>query len=379
MKSIDSRINTIKVPVYNSMVERIRQLITAGQVQPGGFLNTEYDLAETEGISRNSVRRGVDLLISEGLVERRPSKGIFVREKHVASLFVQVLVPDICFDQCAQIVRGAQTAGRSRGVVTQIYDAHGSAEQTIEFIRRLPESSCDGAIITSLHFANFAESIYELKRQRYPFVLVDDRLRDIDVPSVVADNYGGGYAVGQRLIELGHTQIGFIGYLNAQTVYQRLEGLRDAMANAGLLLEPSHIVDLQLDNLLCKDFSDKVEQATCNLMSLSNRPSALFYHDDGAAKYGYRTLSRMGLSIPDDVSVVGFDDNPLCQWLTPQLSTVKQPSIEMGHAAMEMLLQQIAHPAGKSEHQVIKTKWIERGSSAMLERNFAKQKILCIR
>lgn len=369
MNSTGTRTDTLNKSVYGKLIDQIRQSISQGQLQPGQFIGTEHKLARHAGISRNSVRRGIGLLITEGLVDRRPSKGIFVREPHVTTLTVQVVVPDVSFDQCAKIARGSQSVGRKRGALIQIYDAHGSVEQDVEFIRHLPDGSSDGAIIASLHFARFTEVLYELKMRRYPFVLVDDRLRDIDIASVVADNYGGGYAVGRKLLESGHRRIGFIGYMNARTVYHRMEGLRDAMTDAGLPLDRSLVIDLQLANLLSADKAEEVNRATRELMNRPDRPSALFYQEDQAAAFGYRSLQAMGLSIPDDVSVVGFDDHPICQWLTPPLSTVKQPSVDLGRVAMEVLLRQLAHPNEKPEHHKLPTKWIERGSVANFTEN----------
>ena len=99
---------------------------------------------------------------------------------------------------------------------------------------------------------------------------------------------------------------------------------------------------------------------------MSDHPTAIFFGNDHTAAHGYRAIKAAGLRIPEDVSVVGFDDDPLCRWLDPQLSTVKQPSLEIGRAAMEMLL---ALPEGRpapadaaSASLTVPTHWTPRAS-----------------
>jgi len=217
-----------------------------------------------------------------------------------------------------------------------------------------------GAIIVSLHHASFTDAIYDLKRRGYPFVLVDERSQHIDVPSVVADNYGGGYAVGRELLAAGHRRIGFIGRLAAHTVADRMNGLRDAMNDAGAPFDRSLVVDL--DMTLEGDWPSAIGDATRALLNRQDRATAIFYSDDQTAMHAYPAIREMGLRVPDDVSVVGFDDNPLCQYIDPPLTTVRQPSGQMGRIAMEMLLKRIAHPRDPIESKIMPVEIVPRAS-----------------
>jgi DNA-binding LacI/PurR family transcriptional regulator len=352
------------IRVYDNLLAHVRQSIVRGRKQPGTYLGTELELAREAGISRVSVRRATDELIREGLIERRAGKGLFVRGSEQGTRTVQIVVPDMAFDQCVQIARGAQALGVERGVQVQCYDAHSRLEWDLRTLRDLPKLAPAGAIIVSWHHAGFTEALYELKRQNYPFVVVDERPRDLVVPSVLADNYGGGVSVGRALVELGHRRIGFIGNLRADTVQERLRGLRDAVNDAGIAFDRALALDLDVPPE--GDWEGFTVQRTRQLLDLPQRPSAIFYANDQIAAHGCQAIKSMGLRIPQDVSVVGFDDDPLCRWLDPPLATVRQPSQEIGRMAMELLLKLPAGGRAAGERGDVAlslpTQWVARAS-----------------
>src|SRR5690606_37808345 len=162
---------------------------------------------------------------------------------------------------------------------------------------------------------------------------VDQRMRDIEVSSVVADNYDGGYQVGRMIVELGHRRIAFMGDLVAATVQDRLAGLRDAIADAGLPFERSFVVDLPTGDDRLGDWCDRIEARAGELLRVDPRPTAVFCSCDEVARSVYRVLGTMGLQTPGDVSLVGFDDDPLAQGLNPPLTPVRQPFETMGKVA----------------------------------------------
>jgi LacI family transcriptional regulator len=196
---------------------------------------------------------------------------------------------------------------------------------------------------------------------------VDERLQDIDVPSVRSDDYDGGYQAGRMLLQLGHRQLSFLGDMDATTVRGRLEGFRDAIADAGVPFNRSLQVDLNIaeqDRLA--EWSDRVEAAVADLISRPGPPTAIFCSCDAVARAAYRTLQRSGLRIPEDISIVGFDDDPIAEWLSPGLTTVRQSFADLGRVAMEMLWKRMENPQGPVEHHVLPVQLIQRGSAAPL-------------
>ena len=350
--------------IYIALAERLRRSIAEGEYQPGQLLGSEHEMARQQNISRMTVRRASNILVNEGLLERRPGKGLYVRANHVSTRLVQVIAGNLGWETCMQVSRGVQTSAKEMGIQVQLYDAHGDAELDLEVVRQLPAGPARGAVIVSLHNASFNEVVYGLKLKNFPFVLVDQRLHDIDVPSVMADNYSGGYQAGTALLKLGHQRIAFIGDLVANTVQDRLNGLRDAISDAGLPFDRSLVGDLVTEKDRLGDWSARVDECVRSVMSRPKPPTAIFCSCDAVARSAYRALAALGLRIPDDISVIGFDDDPLAEWLTPGLTTIRQPFPEMGQVALDLLGTRMSNPHSPAEHRVLPVALIQRGSIA---------------
>lgn len=351
---------------YVLLAEKIRSAIKAGSYRPGDLIGSEHGLARDESISRMTVRRASELLIHEGLLERRPGKGLYVTSRTVKTRSVQVIAGNLQWEPSVQVARGVQSRARVGRLDIQLYDAHGDMELDLQKLRGLPESGADGAVIVSLHNPAFNEAVYQLKAGGFPFVLVDQRLREIDVSSVQSDNYAGGFQVGQELLRLGHRRIAFVGDLIAATVQDRLNGLRDALAEAGVALPRSMVADLLTVVDRMGDWSVQIDQGVRRLMTGDTPPTAIFCSCDGVARPAYRTLAALGISVPGAVSVVGFDDDPIAQWLSPPLATVRQPFHEMGQVAADLLCRQMDDPSLAAEHPVLPVELIRRESMAAL-------------
>lgn len=349
--------------VYQPLVMKLRRSIDDGHMKPGAMVGSEHELARETGLSRHSVRRAIEVLIGDGLIERVPGKGIFVRKPGAATKTVQLVIGSLQWETMMLLARGAQEAGRRRGIHLQLYDAHGDFELDLEFIRKLPDTRADGAIIGSLHNRRFAEVLFELKTRGYPFVLVDELPDYLDVPAVGTDNYEAGLTIGREIVKLGHRRVGFLGDLVAPTTRARLDGLRDAISDGGLVFDRSLAVDLGEDENRLGDWSQGVRRHARLLLERDDRPTALFCSCDAVAAQVYPVCRELGLRIPGDVSLVGFDGCAMCEVLDPPLATMRQPMAEMGEAALEMLLGQLQRSGGgNAERRVIPSQWLPRAS-----------------
>ena len=328
---------------FEQIVE-LRQAIEGGEFAPGEMVGTEHAFSQKWGIARNTVRKGVATLIHDGLLERRPGKGLFVRGPQSVTRTVQVVVPSLVWPHCVAIARGAQAAGSKYGVQTLVYDAHGKMALDLGIVRRLPEGTTDGAIVVSLHHRRFTEVLFELKSAGYPFVLVDQRLYDLEAPTIEIDNYGGGYLIGQKLAELGHRRVIFVGTLDLQATTDRLNGLRDGLNAAGVPLDPSLVLHMKgegLEYVLQEEVLAQQEEPLKEL-ALTTGASVIFDGTGDLAPNVYRALRNAGLRVPDDVSVVTFEDLPVCRFLEPELARLRQPWFSVGQVAFSMLLEQMA-------------------------------------
>jgi len=304
------------------------------------------------------------LLIEEGLLERRPGKGLYVREpKREASRLVKLIVGNLAWEPSVRVARGAQQVARGHGVEIQVCDAHGDQGEIVESLLKLPQNGASGALLMALHTPAFFEAAVRVKAAGFPLVVIDHHPVELEVPAVVADNYQGGLLVGRHLAGLGHKRLGFVGDCCSSTVRSRLDGFRDALAEAGVVLPSGCVADLAPEDPLA-DWGAMVRQAVEALLDGCARPTAVFCSCDAVARACYRACAAKGLSIPGDLSVVGFDDDPLAEWLSPGLTTVRQPFAEMGRAAMGLLLKQFAGNRVKAQTVMLPVEWVERQSSA---------------
>jgi LacI family transcriptional regulator len=353
----------------------LRRQIASGAHRPGQRLASEHELARRRRLSRVTVRRASQLLIGEGLLERRPGKGLFLRSQTTAApppagrrpapalRTVQVVAGNLAWDSCLQIARGVQWAARAAGTVVQLHDAHGSERGDLELIRQLPHGSAQGAVIVSLHGAAFVHELCALAHTGFPFVLVDQRLRDLAAPSVTADNHAGGGTLARHLIALGHRRVAFIGDLEADTVQARLDGMRDAFSDLRLPFDRSLVADLRPRHRL-GDWTPAVAAALAALLRQRLPPSAVVASCDAVARAVYGAAAAHGLKVPDDLSVVGFDDDPLAAQLRPPLTTVRQPFGAMGRCAFTLLRKRLAGTPARVEERTLAVELIQRSSAS---------------
>lgn len=354
------------IPIYESLAERLRGSIREGRYAPGELIGSEHELARRESISRMTVRKASELLITEGLLERRPGKGLYVRGKSsgMSGGMVQV-VGNMLWPTSLEMARGVQAAVKGDGTHVQLYDAHGDVELDLEMVENLPQTNARGAVIVALHHPRFTQAICRLHATDFPFVLLDQRLRDIDVSSVTSDNHQGGYLAGELLARHGHRRVAFIGDLMAATVQDRLWGLRDALGDADIPFRRSMVVDLAVGSDRFGDWGACISAGVQRLLSGEHRPTAIFCSCDAVARQVYRDLALAGLRVPHDMSVIGYDDDThVLDMLTPGLTTIRQPFSGLGYAAMELLKVRIESPASVAEARVLPVQLIERASVA---------------
>jgi LacI family transcriptional regulator len=200
-----------------------------------------------------------------------------------------------------------------------------------------------------------------LQHQGFPFVVVDPREAPPDgIACVAAMHASGAKQATEHLLELGHRRIGAIaGPPGWYATEERLLGFRAALAGAGILLDPELIV---YSDWLTPRGTEAAEQ----LLSLPDRPTAIFGFNDNVAIGVLHAAHKLGLSVPDDISVVGFDDTEPALIVTPQLTSVRQPLAEMGRMGVSLLIRLIEGQRVDALRLELATKLIVRDSTAPL-------------
>jgi len=167
-----------------------------------------------------------------------------------------------------------------------------------------------------------------------PFVVIDQLGGyDPDTPTIDATNWAGGFAATEHLTALGHRRVGIItGQKHVQCSDERLDGYRAALGRAGLAMDESLIREGDF-------YADGGRRGAAALLDLPEPPTAVFAGSDQQARGVYNEAHSRGLRIPEDLSVVGFDDVDACEWMTPRLTTIRQPLAQMAALAIRTVLE----------------------------------------
>ena len=311
------------------------------------------------------MRNGIDLLVKEKLIERKPGRGLFVTTIIPTRLrSLAIVVPNLG-EMWTTVVSGARNEARKRGYKLQIYNIDSDVDTDLRIISELPEIAVKGALVVSVHDPKASEAAIRLHQKGFPIVMIDQRLQDIETSSILFDNYAAGYMAGSKLVKLGHRRIGFVGFAGRDRASRRLEGLRDAVNDAGIPFDRSLLREIPFECLL-RPQSWKLEQKIHDLISSENRPTAIFFHTDEFAAEAYRLIRHLGLHIPRDISIIGCGNSQICKFIDPELATIKFPCEKMGREAITMLLRLISRKGTATvESKKLQVQWVNGKSIAL--------------
>jgi LacI family xylobiose transport system transcriptional regulator len=258
-----------------------------------------------------------------------------------------------------EIIRGVEDIAAEHGlsvVLTQSGDRHSPAADWVEgVLRRRPV----GVVLV---FSDLpAEYRAALRSRLIPFVIIDPAGDPSpDVPSVGSANWSGGLMATRHLIELGHRRIAAItGPTDMMCSHARIDGFRSAMTAAGL--------DIRSDWIRFGDFHTSGGlQHGRELLSQPDRPTAIFAGSDLQALGVMEAVRELGLRVPDDLSLVGYDDIPLAKWVSPRLTTIRQPLRRMAEEATRLVLQMAEAPLENVPRMDLATSLVVRESTSAL-------------
>jgi LacI family transcriptional regulator len=271
---------------------------------------------------------------------------------------IGLLVPDLGTGYIGEIIRGVDEALAAAQYDLMLYTTHRRKTKESAYVTSLTQGMTDGLLLVLPRDPE--EYLASLRQRRFPYVLVDHQgIGDVE-SAVGATNWQGGYDATKYLIELGHRRIGFItGTMDLGCSRDRLEGYRAALRDCGLPIDP--LLIREGDFWQPSGFS-----AAQSLLALSEPPTAIFASNDVMAFGVMEAVRDRGLRIPEDISIVGFDNIPQAEHVSPQLTTVQQPLADMGREATRMLLALVQEPARPYRRVELPTQLIVRASTRAL-------------
>ena len=255
-----------------------------------------------------------------------------------------------------EIINGVEEVADEHKLAVVVSESRGHQTPRREWIERVVLRRPTGVIPV---FSDLSvDQQARLSARGIPFVVLDPNgVPGDEVPSVGSTNWHGGLSATRHLLELGHRRIAVItGPRWALCSRARLDGYRAALEAGGVPVDPALIREGEFE------IADGLHH-TVELLRLPNPPTAIFALNDGMAIGVYHAASQAGLRIPDDLSVVGFDNYSLDEWLVPPLTTVHQPLRDMGAAAARMVLDLAQGAALSSHRRELATELVVRSST----------------
>jgi LacI family transcriptional regulator len=319
-------------------------------------------LNDKDDVAPQTYERVRDVIQRMGYTSSLAARSMRSRRTNVIGL----IVPDVADSFSIQVMKGVNQAIFELDYDLIIYTSgsikkRSAAEREQYFVSLLNGSVTDGVIIVTPATTSFSTAA--------PVVTIDPNNEYPECLTIRATNHAGALAAMEYLIGLGHRRIGFIsGRPDLQSAQRRLQGYQDALRQANIPFDPGMIAT--------GDFSTETGRLCARkLLSLPNPPTAIFAANDQSAMGTIEAAREMGLRVPDDLSVVGFDNIPETAYFNPALTTVDQFIAKMGQVATEMLIGLIQGEFLESDLYKMPTQLIARDScKAIADNNSVNQK-----
>ncbi len=295
-------------------------------------------IAEQTGVSVPTVSKVINgradvSAATRGRVEAAIRKHGYVRSEGRArsSRLIELIFHELESEWALELVRGVERVAGQHELAVVISEMEGRRTPGRGWIEGVLARRPAGVIAV---FAELSESVRtQLRARGIPLVIVDPTGEPLhDTPSIGATNWNGGLTATRHLLSLGHRRIAVIGGpAGILCSRARVDGFRAAMDAAGIAVEPDLLSHGEFD------VDEGVERGLA-LLQMADPPTAIMTGNDLQALGVYQAARELRLHIPEDVSVVGFDDLPVARWVGPPLTTVRQPLVEMAVEAAEMIL-----------------------------------------
>jgi LacI family transcriptional regulator len=342
-----------------------------GHLQAGVKLPTLRRLADELRVSTNTIRSAIHILEREGCLYSVPDVGAFVSPNYpsrpaTAQITIALVTLDIGGAFEMGIARGIEQGCQNRGWGLQIYDSRFDLQLEARNLSRLSQSGSRGAIVLTTGAHHNIEALFKMKLANYPLVLLDRGVPGLKVDLVESDHEKGAYLATQHLLEHGHRRVIMVTDPPlATSVAARIQGYERALIDGGL--EPQREWKVFAVSRLTRQTIQpwlSGYEAALPLLKSTVTPTAVFAHNAFTTWGVVEACRELGLRIPDDVSVVGFDDSDIARAMTPSLTVVAQRVHELGLKAVEMLERRLQADStdGKPEHVLVDVDLVKRQS-----------------
>jgi LacI family transcriptional regulator len=310
---------------------------------------------ETRPVSGELRERVLTAMGELGYQPNRLARSLRRGETHT----IGMIVPDSVNPFFAEVARGVEDTSFEEGYSVILCNSDGDLDKELFYTDVLTEKQVDGILFVAAGVST--EHIRSLQTHHMPLVVVDREIPGVAVDSVLTDNARGGWLATRHLLDLGHRRIGCImGPSDVTPSAERVVGYRQALEEADVPVDESLV--------LKGDFQyQSGYQAARALLSMDGPPTAIFACNDLMAIGAISAIVEMDRRVPEDLSVVGFDDVHLASFANPPLTTIVQPKYEMGALAATMLLERLDEPDLPPRRRLLDTRLFVRRSTSRVD------------
>lgn len=313
--------------IRSSMEVTIKDIAREANVS---YATVSRALNNKRGVRESTRRRVLELAVEMSYTPNAIARGLVKKQTHTLGL----IIPDITNPFYPEVARGIEDGAAERGFSIFLCNTNWEREREVDYLRLLAEKRVDGIVLAPID--NEVEAVEYRFAGKIPVVYVSNAPHRTRHSFVVIDNVLGGFLATEHLIQAGYRTVGFVGSTeDSLTIEERLKGYRRALKKHGLPVENKYI-------RLGEFKQESGYRIVRRMIAEEDYPRAIFAENDLLALGILQGAKASGLSVPEDVAVVGFDDIPFASFPEVQLTTINQPTYKMGRKAVEILLEQIA-------------------------------------
>jgi Transcriptional regulators len=361
-----------QTPKYMQLKQEILSWIVTAQFKPHDRLPSENEIARRFEMSRQTVRQALGDLEQDGWLYRTQGKGTFVAESQPAAdrkpsplgMTIGMITTHISDYIFPTIVRGVESSLRERGARLLLASTDNEKPKERDSLESMLHEPLAGLIIEPTKSAegnpNF-DYFLALDARQIPYVMLNERYTDVDAPCLKVDDELGGYRAAAYLLRMGHERIaGFFKTDDYQGVH-RMRGFLRAFRERKQSVAADWVVRYSSEEKTSRPL-EALERMLER--EAEERPTAIFCYNDELAVRLLDIIRRRGLTVPDDLSMIGFDDSNLAVATEVKLTTIAHPKTSMGTDAVELLMKLITErtPRGSWKDIVYEPTLVERDS-----------------
>ena len=315
--------------------------IEVGNIRPGDKLPSESELMQQFSVSRNAVRQAVNLLIKDKYVESRRGIGTFCLKRSLSnSMLVGLISLRMTSYIFPKIIEGCSKALRRNGYELLIHQSHYNLEEEHKILEDLRNREVDGIIITPVSnngAKTNAELLHSIEAQGIPVVLLDNEYKNERFSSIILNDYSAGYSAAEHLYNMGHRQIGVLYSKNYRPKVIRKDGVLNFLQEKNIPIKDEWLIGIEGQTSAIHTY----RQIREIFKTGAPMPTAMICSSDDESLMFIYQAKKHGLKIPNDISIISFDNSDIAKYSDPRLTSMNHPSEYMGELAVSRLLEKI--------------------------------------